>query len=80
MYDIANRLPLSIIQEPLIVMEVAFVDSKYVGLGYTDQAADEAIKLKQKCRKVNGNFTLLWHNHNLVTAQQRKIYTKILTS
>lgn len=47
---------------PLIAMECTVIDGAYLGLGVTEQAQNKLIELKDTCRKVNGCFTLLWHN------------------
>jgi hypothetical protein len=36
------------------------------------------MQLKNACRAVNGNFTLLWHNSELETPECRALYTSIL--
>ncbi|GAA3706791.1 hypothetical protein GCM10022421_12370 [Oceanisphaera sediminis] len=47
---------------PLIAMECTVIDSVYLGLGITDNAQNKFLELKDKCRKLGGCFTLLWHN------------------
>jgi hypothetical protein len=47
---------------PLIVMECSAISDKYMGLGTGDSVLNQFIKLKDRCKKVNGCFALLWHN------------------
>ena len=55
-------LPLRI--RPLIAMEQTFFNSSYMGLG-VNQTLGVLLDLKNKCRILGGNFTLLWHNSEL---------------
>lgn len=65
---------------PLIVMECSVISDKYMGLGTGDSALNQFIKLKDRCKKVNGCFTLLWHNSSLSTKNERLLYEKIISS
>lgn len=47
---------------PLIAMECTVIDDVYLGLGVTQAAENKFLELKEKCRKLSGCFTLLWHN------------------
>ena len=48
-------------QIPLIIMECSVLDEKYMKMKEAD-ALEYMIELKNKCKKVGGNFVLLWHN------------------
>ena len=37
-------------------------------------------RLREQCRRVAGNFTVLWHNHWLVTGRQRRLLRAALGS
>ncbi|WP_316346898.1 polysaccharide deacetylase family protein [Desulfuromonas acetoxidans] len=65
---------------PLVVMECTVMDSRYMGLGVSDGALKKFMRLKQVCRAVDGNFTLLWHNTSLTTKQKRLLYEEIVSS
>lgn len=47
---------------PLIAMECTIIADHYMGLGYGQEALEKFQSLKDKCEKVGGIFTLLWHN------------------
>lgn len=47
---------------PLIAMECTVIDPIYLGMGVTQNAEKKFLELKEKCRKLDGCFTLLWHN------------------
>lgn len=63
---------------PLIAMECTIIAKRYMGLGYTQAALDKFTDLKDKCRKVNGCFTLLWHNSHFSNKADFEMYEKIL--
>ena len=68
----------SVIIEPLILMEVSLFNTSYLGLGNTADAWNIASELREQCKKHRGNFTLLWHNNNLVTNEMKEFYTSCI--
>lgn len=64
---------------PLIAMEATIIDPIYLGLGLGQQALERFEALKAACAKVQGCFTLLWHNSSLVRLEQRELYSKVCT-
>lgn len=69
---------LSLRMRPLVVMECTLFDHTYLGLGVSQAALERALKLKAICKKMNGIFSLLWHNSNLVTHEQRRLYQYLI--
>lgn len=65
---------------PLIAMECTVLAPRYMNLGSGDIALKKFIQLKQSCRAVNGNFTLLWHNTLLERHQERTLYEHVLAA
>jgi hypothetical protein len=63
---------------PLIVMDVTLTSSSYLGLGSGDAALIKVKQLKDACRVVNGQFTLLWHNSNLGSVDEKLLYQRSL--
>ncbi len=64
---------------PLIAMDCSVIDDAYLGLGITCAAMRKFLELKDKCRNVNGCFTLLWHNSFFAADEELKtIYAEIL--
>jgi hypothetical protein len=49
----------------------------YMKLGF-EQALVEASKVKAACRRMKGNFVLLWHNDLLYDKPLRELYRAIL--
>lgn len=75
-YDLMQQQKLTLVERPLIVMDVSVTrntDKQFTG----KDIFDIINSLRQRCRKVNGDFTLLWHNDNLDTAQMWKIYEEL---
>ncbi|MGH1462415.1 MAG: polysaccharide deacetylase family protein [Neptuniibacter sp.] len=65
---------------PLIAMECSVMSTAYMGLGTSEAAFEYFYKLKENCRKVGGNFTLLWHNSQLLNLDEINLYKKIIKS
>ncbi len=75
-FDPIRSEQLSIRVRPLIVMEVTLFAKKYMGLQKED-GLKTLLNLKNKCQKLNGQFTLLWHNSNLLGLEDH--YLKIFS-
>ncbi len=63
---------------PLIAMESTIIDDRYLGLGYSDESLNRFIKLKGTCQKVNGSFTLLWHNSHFMNSKDKDFYQSLI--
>ncbi|MFF2484027.1 polysaccharide deacetylase family protein [Paenibacillus sp. NPDC058071] len=72
-FNVRERKPLQLLERPLIVMDQTLLHYEYMGL-----QAEEALRVltdySNQCRKYNGDFTLLWHNSQLVKASDRTVY------
>ena len=49
-----------------------------MGQGVTSEAYKLFMKLKNNCRAVEGNFTLLWHGSNLIDPAGVELYRSVL--
>lgn len=76
-FDICAREALQVYETPLVCMEQSLLANGYQGLSH-EEAYFYAAGLVDRVKTFGGNFTLLWHNHNLVTAEQRDLYQQIL--
>lgn len=65
---------------PLIAMDCSIIGKHYLGMGYTKLAENKFLELKETCQKVNGCFTLLWHNSYFPVATSFAIYSNIITN
>jgi len=78
MFNVNTKKTLNLYERPLIIMDCSLIESRYMGLGYSEQALNKARTLKEICFKFNGIFTLLWHNNYLVTDEQIVFYNELL--
>lgn len=65
---------------PLIAMECSIISDTYMGLGWKEEGLNKFVELADKCKRIGGCFTLLWHNSQLITPRQKKMYENILDS
>jgi hypothetical protein len=77
-FDPVAQEQLSLRIRPLVVMECTVIDSVYLGLGVTDEAEDKIKQLKNCCRRVGGNFGLLWHNSYFKSNVLFDIYSRVI--
>lgn len=71
---------LNIRVRPLIVMDCTIVSDRYLGLGYNKKAEYKVLELKNKCRKVSGCFTFLWHNSFFANTGSFDLYESIISN
>lgn len=78
-FDPVKYQPLGVEMHPLIVMDRTLTSPKYMNL---NQAEAEHLveKLANLCHKVSGNISLLWHNSQLATQDQKDFYVRLLKS
>ncbi|MCK5536850.1 MAG: polysaccharide deacetylase family protein, partial [Bacteroidales bacterium] len=77
-YDLNKKKSLNIYEKPLIVMECSIISDKYMGLGTSKKALQVFLSLKKTCQQFNGDFTLLWHNSQLVEVGKQGMYEAII--
>lgn len=79
LYDVGRRERLSIWERPLIAMDGTVLDSRYMGLRNDPQRAFDVLStLKDRCRRMNGEFVVLWHNTNFEHPSERDLYASLL--
>ncbi|WP_156783303.1 polysaccharide deacetylase family protein [Roseovarius nubinhibens] len=71
--------PLDLTQKPLIVMEGSLLSPLYQQLSF-EEALATVLSLKQKTTQYGGEFSLLWHNSELLIYQQKSIFQAALAS
>ncbi|MCF8011591.1 MAG: polysaccharide deacetylase family protein [Clostridiales bacterium] len=76
-YDLEQRKTLPLIERPLIVMEGSVLGEKYMGLK-GQKALEYMHKLKKRCQKFNGDFTLLWHNSSFTQTDNWLMYKSLV--
>jgi peptidoglycan/xylan/chitin deacetylase (PgdA/CDA1 family) len=73
-----KRAPLRIIQRPLVFMETTLRSSEYMGKPGSLNCLELSLKLKNRAMRYGGDFTMLWHNSNLQTAEDREFFEELI--
>mgnify|MGYP003109318588 CR=1 FL=1 len=77
-FDVVNDRALALRVRPLVAMEGTVIADHYLGLGATEAAFRKFEHLKNRCRQVNGTYTLLWHNSFFDNEKYFEIYRRLL--
>jgi len=72
-FDLVERRSSGLIERPLIVMDTTLMYPEYMQISYED-IIRTCRQFSSTCRKFGGSFSLLWHNDNLVSAAQKRLY------
>jgi hypothetical protein len=75
-FNLLTRERLRLRERPLIVMDASLLS--YARLT-PERALDEIEVLKDRCRRVQGQFTLLWHNDRLLSRRARRAYARAIS-
>ncbi len=78
MFDFLGRQTLALKQRPLILMECSVISARYLGLGYSEESLEYMLSLKMQCVKYQGDFTVLWHNSELVYPEAKALYLSVI--
>jgi peptidoglycan/xylan/chitin deacetylase (PgdA/CDA1 family) len=70
--------PLHIRQHPLVLMDCSVTWEGYLGMGHTEAALDLMQTLKRRAMRYGGDFTLLWHNSELLLAKDKEFFDLLL--
>jgi hypothetical protein len=76
-YDARARQPIALIERPLVAMEGSLLQRDYMNLPLAAAVA-RMIDLARTCRRYDGEFVFLWHNHFLIEKAQRAAYRTFL--
>lgn len=71
LWDWRAEQPLEVREQPLIAMEWSVIGPRYMNLGRSQAALAKMQELEARCLRFGGDFTLLWHNNQLVTPWDR---------
>lgn len=74
-FNLQTRQPLELIEQPLIVMDEALLGK---GSFSMNSVKDSMVRFKDRCKHVNGVFSLLWHNGWLISKKARTLYLELL--
>jgi hypothetical protein len=74
-FDLVERRTLALRERPLVVMESSLLSYMKLPL---DEAAERLTRLSKTCRVHDGDFTLLWHGHMLVSRDSKRVYADVV--
>lgn len=74
MWSWQRQAPLRLMQRPLVAMECSILADSYLGMGHTEEALGLFLKLKSRAMRHGGDFTLLWHNSELLSQKDREFF------
>jgi hypothetical protein len=77
-FDLEAGEAMAIRVRPLVAMEATIIAPKHMDLGYGGAALEKFMRLKNACRSVGGEFTLLWHNSELEKKEAKDLYAAVL--
>lgn len=80
MWSWTRHTSLPLLQYPLIVMEASVIDDSYLGLDHSPEGLDLIMTMKRRALRFGGDFSLLWHNSHLMTAEDRDLFSTIVLS
>lgn len=76
-YDLENRQALKLRERPLIAMDVTLLGSQYMHLSLK-RAFCLLESVSKRCKFVDGDLVLLFHNNTLSTRSARSFYTEVV--
>lgn len=74
-FNLHTREELDLVERPLVVMDGTLFDYKRLGPA---EALATIEHLSARCRRVSGEFTLLWHNDRLITGSESRAFAEAL--
>lgn len=74
-FDVEERRTLDVVERPPIVMDATLLGHMDLDRG---SARQEAWGLRERCRRVAGEWTVVWHNDRLRRRADRRLYREVL--
>lgn len=80
-FDLKNSVALNLLERPLIWMDDSLLSRVYMGYEVgSEEAISYTLKLKEVCRKYNGDFNLLYHDNYLIEPVHFQFLEEIIAS
>ena len=76
-FDLTRRVVLPLWEHPLIVMDVS-LQPRSLQRGPVESVLGQVGGMISACRRVGGEFVLLWHNNNAVGKRGRAVYRELV--
>ena len=73
-FDVRAERAIDLRIRPLIAMDVSVLDEQYMGLGISSGAQAVLGELRRCCERVQGSFSVLWHNNEFQRAGAWDLY------
>ncbi|MCI5156838.1 MAG: hypothetical protein D3906_00020 [Candidatus Electrothrix sp. AUS1_2] len=77
-FDPVRQEILNVRIRPLIAMECSIMSSKYMSLNHEEKILNYLLSLKKKSQKLQGSFSLLWHNSFFLQKDLKKIFQRVV--
>lgn len=77
-FDLKGDRSLRIVVRPLIAMEKSVVSPAYMNLGLGAEALAQFMLVRKACKRVCGDFSLLWHNTSLLSNAEKRLLLNVL--
>tara|TARA_B110000211_G_C14090015_1_gene558517 strand:- start:2689 stop:4059 length:1371 start_codon:yes stop_codon:yes gene_type:complete len=77
-FSLKNREVLDLVEEPLLIMENTYFAEKYLNFGVSEDSLRKMLEIKNWCRKLNGLFSVLWHNTSLLGEKEKEMYVSLI--
>lgn len=74
-FSLTSRQPLRLMERPLVVMDGTLLEYQRLS---PDAALASIAHLANRCRRVHGQFTLLWHNDRLASSAGKRLFAESL--
>ena len=76
-FDIDSRVPLPLLERPLIIMDVS-LESTPLQRGAIEPVLAQVEGILFACRRMGGELVLLWHNNNTAGRRGRVLYRELV--
>jgi len=78
LYNVNKRHALKIKEVPLTAMEASIFEQRYMGMRMDDEGVGILESIKSHCKRYSGDFTILWHNNQLLGVNARGVYQTVI--
>lgn len=77
-YSLFRRIPMALVERPLMAMEVTLAAPRYMNMGYDKKMKEKIMSLSKTVKHYGGEFSLLWHNSNFTEVNSKQIFCDLV--
>lgn len=77
-FDLETGEKIGIDIHPLVLMDATLLSPGYLGKN-AEEALRLGLRLRDRCFRVGGSFSILWHNHNLPGKRERDLFQNLVS-